>query len=184
MTWTIVVYLFLIFFYRLGHFYAIIVAKNLYKPHHLSDKGLAMVWIPLFLVLIGAPYDYYYLKQEPGLFLNLMGASLIIIASLIRAKGLTDSSLEYKYFVDKQEQHQLITRGIYSYVRYPLYLANILLMIGCTIYLKSVMAAAFSLIGIIGIIIKISLEDKLLAEKNSGFHQYSAKTAKLIPGLY
>lgn len=184
MNWSIVFYAVIICIYRLTQFYAIIKSKNLYKPDYRGNMAIYLVWVPIFFVLIGAPYEHYILQQEQNYFWIVLGTLLVLIAAVLRGKGLSDMTLNFFVFKDKQAKVQLITEGIYQYLRHPLYLANIFLMLGCAIFWFSKMALIITVIGIIGIVINIYFEEQELQQAFADFEDYKLKTAKLIPKIF
>jgi protein-S-isoprenylcysteine O-methyltransferase Ste14 len=184
MDWLMVFYLGFIFLYRLGQFYAIIKAHNLYKPDHSGDWYLALVWMPMFLVVIGAPYEYFLQREMPGIIFILLGAAFFLSAIVLRSKSLADLTQEYIAFEDKNAKYQLFTQGIFQYVRHPLYLANILLMIACSLFFGSLVAGLITVMGVGGVIMKINMEEKVLEQQDAGFADYRKKTFKLIPKIF
>ncbi|MDW7673866.1 MAG: methyltransferase [Bacillota bacterium] len=184
MDWYVASFFFLIFTYRLSQFYAIIKAKNLYKPNHQGDYGIALVWGPLTLAVILAPYDYLLRQESAGVGWIVLGSSFFIIATVIRGKSLADISKEFFFFHDKGAIIQIHTNGIYHHIRHPLYLSNIIFMLACATYFKSMLAFLAFLLGIAGVIVKTNLEEKALSSIYEDFNDYKLKTAKLLPRIY
>jgi protein-S-isoprenylcysteine O-methyltransferase Ste14 len=184
MDWLMVSYLGFIFLYRLGQFYAIIKAQNLYKPDYSGDWHLALVWGPMFLAIISAPYEYFLRREMPGIIFILLGAVFFLGAIVLRGKSLVDMTREYNIFADKNIKYRFFTAGIYQYIRHPLYLANILLMIAASLFFGSLLAGVITVFAIGGVILKISIEEEMLEQEFAGFNDYKKNTVKLIPKIF
>jgi protein-S-isoprenylcysteine O-methyltransferase Ste14 len=84
-----------------------------------------------------------------------------------------------------REGHQLITHGIYRFVRHPMYLGVILVVSGLPVYAASLHVFFAMLVLIPIILIRITLEEKLLLEEfQDAYQEYRETTKKLIPFIY
>jgi protein-S-isoprenylcysteine O-methyltransferase Ste14 len=85
-----------------------------------------------------------------------------------------------------EDDHQLITSGIYKYIRHQIYLGSIILFASIGIAIGSlVVTLIIFLLWSILMWDRINLEEKLLTEKfGDEYIKYKNGTKKLIPYLY
>jgi protein-S-isoprenylcysteine O-methyltransferase Ste14 len=114
-----------------------------------------------------------------GIFIMLLGISIRIIAAITLGRFYTRT-------LRKTDNHELISTGIYKYVRHPGYLGTILLNIGAGISVGNI----FSLLIVIiptfsSYIYRIKVEEKMLIEIfGDKYRAYTKWTKKLIPFIY
>jgi len=113
-----------------------------------------------------------------GLVLFLGGFSLMIISQATLWKN-------YSGLVVIKKDHKLITYGIYRYTRNPIYLGLFVATIGLSVFAASY-PSFFAMLVLIPITLhRVSLEEKLLADKfKDEYLKYMQKTKKLIPFIY
>lgn len=79
---------------------------------------------------------------------------------------------------------QLITRGIYSVIRHPMYLAQWLAMVGLVADYYSWLRLLVLLILTTTLLIKLHFEERQVRQHFSGYTAYADRTHKLIPYIY
>jgi len=83
------------------------------------------------------------------------------------------------------EGHQLLTDGVYSRIRHPLYLGEIMRNLGFTLILSSLYGFVIVLVGSLFLPFRIEIEERmLLAEFGQEYEEYKKRTKKLIPYIY
>jgi protein-S-isoprenylcysteine O-methyltransferase Ste14 len=83
------------------------------------------------------------------------------------------------------EGHRLITNGVYSRIRHPLYLGEITRNLGFTLILSSLYGFAFVLVGGLFLPFRIEIEERMLLEEyGEEYEEYKKRTKKLIPYVY
>jgi protein-S-isoprenylcysteine O-methyltransferase Ste14 len=99
-----------------------------------------------------------------------MGSGLNLLDS-VRVKGV--------------KSHELVTDGVYSRIRHPLYLGEITRNMGIILYTMSLRGLIFILLGTYFLLKRIQIEEKTLLEHLDGeYNDYMKKTKKLIPFIY
>ena len=85
-----------------------------------------------------------------------------------------------------QEDHKLITTGIYKNIRHPSYLGGLLCFAGFGIALDNYISLFFIFfVNLIVILMRIDFEEKILInEFGSEFEEYKQRTKKLLPLLF
>ena len=85
---------------------------------------------------------------------------------------------------DERKQH-VISTGVYSFVRHPLYLGCLCLILGGPLLLGSIYGLFLSLISVIVLIIRIIGEEKMLINELEGYGDYMKKVRyRLIPFVW
>ncbi len=136
-----------------------------------------------------AIYDYHLCQGQGFSFISLVftivGISLILSAIMVNQIAVRTLGKFFDRLIIKEE-HQLITTGIYSHLRHPIYSSYLLLFTGYCILLHSL----FSLV-ILAIVCsiwfgnRIMLEETMLTQEfGESYQQYARQTKRLIPLIY
>jgi len=104
--------------------------------------------------------------------------------TLIFWSGVTLGRM-YSAEVTIQQNHELITSGIYRYVRHPRYLGAIILGLGLSLLFRSWIVLALFIPFLIVILSRIRDEEAVLLEEfGQDWEQYCKHSWRLIPFLY
>ncbi|MFB0561122.1 MAG: isoprenylcysteine carboxylmethyltransferase family protein [Candidatus Lokiarchaeia archaeon] len=124
-----------------------------------------------------------YTMQSP---MNVVGALIFFIVGLvISVNAQMTLKRNYSGTLRIREGHQLITHGIYKYVRHPVYTGTLLRAFAITIFAMSPLGFLFALTGIPLFMYRIGVEEKMLIEEfGDEYLEYSKVTWKLIPYVY
>jgi protein-S-isoprenylcysteine O-methyltransferase Ste14 len=82
------------------------------------------------------------------------------------------------------EARRLVTSGVYRFVRHPLYLVEELAVAGLVLQFLSYWTALILVVQIAFQLRRMRNEEAILAETFPEYTAYSARTARLIPGVY
>jgi protein-S-isoprenylcysteine O-methyltransferase Ste14 len=143
----------------------------------LSTVGVGF-FLPLFagrkLGLLPLPEGFHYL-----------GAAIFLSGYAIRVVAARRLKRQFSYLVTIQENHQLITSGIYSRIRHPVYLGTILAVFGMILIFPTTYGFAFAILFTAILAHRMSLEEKILLKYfGSVYQEYSSKSFRLIPHIY
>jgi protein-S-isoprenylcysteine O-methyltransferase Ste14 len=84
-----------------------------------------------------------------------------------------------------QEEHKLVTDGIYSRIRNPSYLGLVVNMLGWALTFRSGVGVLLTAVAIPILIARIHSEERLLHEHfGAEYDIYCARTWRLIPWVY
>ena len=123
-----------------------------------------------------------YTMQSP---MNVVGALIFIIGLVITVNAQMTLKRNYSSMLRIREGHQLITHGIYKYVRHPVYTGTLLRTFAIPIYTTSLLGFLFALVGIPLFIYRIGVEEQMLIEEFSDeYLEYTKATRKLFPYVY
>jgi protein-S-isoprenylcysteine O-methyltransferase Ste14 len=127
--------------------------------------NMMLLWISWVLLCAN---DIF--RIDPTGILKYLGLALIIIGVIVFQTGLyTIKSLE-SYDGD------LITKGIYSTIRHPMYLGFILWLIGTPVFFGALLSSILSLLYIANVLFWRYLEEKELVERFPSYRDYKKHT--------
>ena len=117
--------------------------------------------------------------------LTIIGLCLIVSAILVSQVAIKTLGKFFDRLTIKTD-HQLVTEGIYSLVRHPIYTSYILLFLGFCLMLQSLLGLGLLAITcIVWFGSRISIEEKMLEEKFGEKYQlYCQQTKRLFPYVY
>jgi protein-S-isoprenylcysteine O-methyltransferase Ste14 len=117
--------------------------------------------------------------------LHYLGVAIFLSGYWIRTIAARKLNKQFSYLVTIQEHHQLITSGIYSLIRHPVYLGTILAVIGMFLVFPTWFGLAFVFVYSAILIHRMTLEEKLLFKYfGSVYQEYTLKSFRLIPHIY
>ncbi len=151
--------------------------------------GAAMVWAlagPGAVVAVACRF----LAQLPFGWEPVRDAAVAVplVSAGIAVRALALSSLGPLYSVDVtlRPGHELVSRGLYRYVRHPAYTGLLLCFLALGI-------ASSSWLGLLAATVpaaaalahRIRVEERALADRfGEAYRAYARRTARLVPGLY
>jgi protein-S-isoprenylcysteine O-methyltransferase Ste14 len=131
------------------------------------------VWLPLAIGLFGiaeifrahlGPYDQ---ARWLGLAVSLIGLAGVIIARYTLGQS----------FSVKAKATAMVTTGIYSRIRNPIYVAGIVLLIGLALMLWKIIMVGIAALAVLVQIVRARQEAKVLEEKfGDEYRKYRSRT--------
>lgn len=184
---TLVLFIIWILYWRIEDFKSHKEKKRTRKFSHqiLIEKFLVyFTGIILITQLLGIsilPIEWFNLALEmTGLIIFIAG---FLVSVLARISLSSNWSAGYEYQIKKD--HELIIKGIYEYIRHPIYLAIILMLVGIELVVGSHLWIAALMITSYVMINWANREEKLLTNHfGQKYKNYMKKTKKLIPFIY
>ncbi|MFX0023348.1 MAG: methyltransferase family protein [Candidatus Hermodarchaeota archaeon] len=114
-----------------------------------------------------------------GIIVLLLGGILLIYSRILLGKFASSKIIV-------EQNHTLMTNGIYKYIRHPIYLGMLLVFFGYGLSFKSCITP-FTFLILFFIIFnnRMNLEEKLLKEKfGRDYELYLERSKRLIPYIY
>ena len=142
-------------------------------------KSKILVFLQFFIIFLmllplGEPTFYLY----SGLTIIVIGTMIGIIAIKTHKRG------NFNIRPDIKENCKLVTNGIYAYIRHPMYLSVLLMMLGLTlIYFTYYELILYTLLFII-LLVKLFYEESLWSCHSQEYKIYKKHTKRLIPFLF
>jgi protein-S-isoprenylcysteine O-methyltransferase Ste14 len=149
--------------------YEILKHRNKLKPNKLSFAimfiNMALLWTSWFTL---CSIDIY--RIDPHLIVMLLGVLLSSLGLIVFLTALfTIKTLE-------SYEGDLITKGIYSKIRHPMYLGFILWLIGFPLIFGAIFSSILSLAFIANVLFWRHLEEKELNKRFTSYTDYKKTT--------
>jgi protein-S-isoprenylcysteine O-methyltransferase Ste14 len=147
----------------------------------ISFSGLFLV--PLFYVLTDEPrfanYTFRPLQAWPGVLTVVLYLALFY-------RTHKDLGRFWSVTLEIREGHAVVTRGVYSRVRHPMYAAFWLCALAQALLLPNWIAGLSGLVGFGTLFfLRVGKEEQLMLETfGEEYRQYMARTNRIIPGIY
>jgi protein-S-isoprenylcysteine O-methyltransferase Ste14 len=115
----------------------------------------------------------------------LGGVALLPAIYLIYQATVENTYLSTLVRIQNDRKQQVISTGVYSFVRHPLYFGCLLMMFGAPLMLGSLYGLILCLIDIPILIGRIIGEEKMMVNELEGYKEYKKKTKyRLIPFIW
>jgi protein-S-isoprenylcysteine O-methyltransferase Ste14 len=157
--------------------------KDLIGEHKIGDAGQA-----LFAVLFGIVYvaDSFIFRFStflndyvPNIIRVISGTIVLIVAGLLSFKGLRT------VFDEVREKPEVIRKGVFSIVRHPVYLGEILLYMGLIFFSLSIASIVIWFLAVIFLYYISRYEEKILLDYfGVEYRDYMNEVPMWIPKIF
>jgi protein-S-isoprenylcysteine O-methyltransferase Ste14 len=120
----------------------------------------------------------------PPLELRLLGTATLLAGLLVAGWAVRTLGSSMTVLPRPREQHELITRGPFRWVRHPVYSGVLLTALGACLISGSWIALALSLCLFVLFDLKARREEAWLAQRYPQYLEYRRRTRKFVPGVY
>lgn len=147
-------------------------------------------------IIITGSFVTLFLMAAFSAFDHRMGWSgvpgwLCVLGDVLVAAGLTVAMLvivENSYAaatVTVEAGQRLASGGLYKFVRHPMYVGNVIMMVGMPLALGSYWGLAFVIPGIAALVFRILDEEELLSQELAGYSEYRERVRyRLLPHVW
>lgn len=157
--------------------------KPLPKPQPLNVKLVKMVKVAILLGIVAQTMlpEILPISAEPfglrvvGVVIYTAGLLIAVVARFQLDNNWSD--IETAQVLTHQ---QVVSNGIYGYVRHPIYVGDILLLFGLELSLNSWLVLGVALMTPV-ILLQATREEKKLVETLPGYDVYCQQTKRFIP---
>jgi protein-S-isoprenylcysteine O-methyltransferase Ste14 len=132
-------------------------------------------FVSLFAILFTAPLMAYSIH---GLLLEGGGVFIGVLAILTMRIG------NFNVAPLPKQGGVIITKGVYKYLRHPMYLAQLLAVAGLVADYFSWFRLAVLILLAITLLFKLHFEERQLIPHYAGYEVYMKKSLRLIPYIY
>jgi protein-S-isoprenylcysteine O-methyltransferase Ste14 len=144
------------------------------------QKGKRLVFLQFALIIVLAIFPDS-ATVAPGL--NIASTVLIAIGLVLLFAGFKGLGKSLTANPVPNEDGVLVTTGIYSIVRHPIYLGLLIITLGLVVssgvWAQIIVWAALAVL----LVYKMRWEEVLLSKKYKGYAQYMSTVPAVIPGL-
>jgi len=149
----------------------------------LSFWGLASALAPM--VIAGLNVRFGWLPRM-SLAVQIGGVVLFLLGWAIAIWAMTSNQFFSKVVrIQRDRGHSVATGGPYQIVRHPGYIGAGAQSLATPLILGSVWALIPGVLGVVLLIIRTALEDKMLQEKLEGYREYAQRVRhRLLPGVW
>ena len=152
------------------------------KPIMRIFSILTIVWI------VGTPLDAkrFALSPEFPVLIKVIGVIFLNSGLAIMVKAFIDNPFASAVVrIQKDRKQKVVSTGVYSVVRHPLYLAGIVLFMGMPLLLGSLIGIGCTIgMGIL-FALRAVKEERTLSDELEGYNEYRKKVRyRIIPFLF
>ena len=135
----------------------------------------------------------YALTDEPKFagypfrpYLAWIGAAIVVISLWLFYRTHKDLGRNWSVTLEVRVEHRLVTTGVYSHVRHPMYSAFWLLALSQALLLPNWIAGPAGLVGFGTLFFcRVGREERMMMETfGEQYSQYAARTSRVIPGIF
>jgi protein-S-isoprenylcysteine O-methyltransferase Ste14 len=160
------------------------------SPGVREDRSNRWVLAALIMLSILSAYLAAYTDRKniwvlDGDTTRWIGVILIVIGGTLRLWPVFVLGHRFSGLVAIQENHALVTDGIYSVIRNPSYVGLLTTSFAWALAFRSSVAVLLTVLMIPPLIARIHSEERLLRSQfGEAYEAYCKRTSRLIPGLY
>jgi len=159
------------------------------QVHMMGARGEIYVVIQgvLFALVLFGPKSIAGIPAGPAgatMLFSGLGLLLIMIGFIVSALAAWNLGRSLTPLPYPKTDAELVTTGLFRYVRHPIYCGVILLALGWSFYTQGTLTLCYALVLAVFLDIKSRQEEAWLCRKFANYPQYQQTTRKLIPGIY
>lgn len=177
------------------------VIRKVYARWRKGDKTAAKrkCWLDISLIGVGgtglaAPLFYLFThwldfadyQLPPYLrWMGWLGAAVFAAALLLLWRSHVDLARQWSAIPEVKNDHSLVTTGVYSHIRHPMYAAHVLWALAQGLLLHNWIAGPALLVTIIPFcLVRIPLEEKMMLDHfGDEYRTYITRTGRIFPKL-
>ena len=159
---------------------------GLVRKRGASDQGSALAlvssWWAVLAVSAIEAWRFPGLLAEPR-WLPYLGAIAFFLGLAIRVIAVNTLAKQFSPLVELQEDHALVTHGLYAWVRHPAYVGSLLWALSVPLILGSAIGlAAVAVLYVPALRFRIHVEERLLeGHFGEAFADYQRRVPALFP---
>ncbi len=155
------------------------------RPKRLDDRTVLWIFLGIVVPLSAAVVEH--LSLNPLLsWITVLGSVIFVLGVVVRWVARITLGKFFTYEVKVTNEHKLIRKGIYKYIRHPLYTGILLLCFGAIVLLQSSVGFMLLLIVLVPALWhRMKVEEAFLLKAfGKRYQNYMKTTKRLIPGVY
>jgi protein-S-isoprenylcysteine O-methyltransferase Ste14 len=152
-----------------------------------NDKmSLLFIWLS---ITFNMTFGFFLANYQPWDSSNKTIAYIALIlfcfGIILRWFSILQLKKEFTVDVAIHKDHQLKTDGLYKYIRHPSYSGLLIICLGLSLGMNSLLSVLAALPVVIAVLYRIKVEEAILIEEFGEVYQdYMKNTGKLVPKLF
>ena len=157
--------------------------RSLSEKIALSVAFFGMAILPAFYVATGIPRDADYAVRPWAI---VAGIVIFVFGLWIFRRSHKDLGRNWSVTLEIREKHKLVTRGLYRFIRHPMYASFLLIALAQAFLLPNWVAGLSGLVGLaVLFFMRINVEERMMLDTfGEEYRVYSGKTKRIIPYIY
>jgi len=141
-------------------------------------------FVDLFVMMAFSAFDHRMGWSTVPVWLCLLGDVLIAAGLSISMLVIIQNSYAAATVTVETDQ-KLASGGFYRFVRHPMYVGNMIIMVGMPLSLGSYWGLLFVIPGVAMLVFRILDEEKLLTQELTGYPEYAQRVRyRLVPNVW
>jgi protein-S-isoprenylcysteine O-methyltransferase Ste14 len=153
-----------------------------------DKQSLTIIWISIFLSITAGVLSagFFDTRISGNMIIPSAGLAIILSGMLLRFISVLTLGRFFTVDVTIRQDHKIIKKGVYMYIRHPSYTGSVLSFIGFGLSLNNWVSLLVVNIPIIAAFLyRIRIEEKLLTEQfGTEYSEYMKVTYRLFPWIY
>jgi protein-S-isoprenylcysteine O-methyltransferase Ste14 len=148
---------------------------------------LSIAWVAFFLTLIWIATPVFAFADYPLHPIPLLAGTLCLVLGLwLFHRSHADLGRNWSITLEVRAQHQLITHGVYRWVRHPMYLALFIYALGQALVVPNwLVGPSYGVAMVLLFALRVRHEERMMAEEfGKDYQAYMATTKRLIPRVW
>ncbi len=147
---------------------------------------LVMLGFIAWIVLMPLDARRFHWTPPLPLALKVVGGALLAVSWFFLFRSLTDNPFASALVrIQTEREHRVVSTGVYSLVRHPMYLGGILMFVGGPLVTGAASALAASMALSPLLVVRIIEEEALLAAELPGYDDYRRRVRyRLVPFVW
>ena len=148
---------------------------------------LTIAWIAFFLPLIWivpGVFDFADYPLEPIPLVT--GSVLLALGLWLFQRSHADLGANWSLSLEVRENHQLVTNGVYRWIRHPMYLSLLIYGVGQALVVPNWFAGpSYGAAMLLIFAFRLVPEERMMLEHfGKAYEDYRARTKRLFPGIW
>jgi protein-S-isoprenylcysteine O-methyltransferase Ste14 len=170
-----------------------LLAERSKRPGSDNQKGwdaylLTLIYVIALIWLAIMPLDARRFGWSPAfpLWLKVVGGVMLIPALYFIFRATVENTfLSTLVRIQTDRKQHVISTGVYGFVRHPLYLGCVFMMVGAPLLLGSVWGLIITAFALVILVVRIIGEEKMLINELEGYDEYKTKVKyRLVPFVW
>ncbi|OBH45631.1 methyltransferase family protein [Mycobacterium mantenii] len=154
------------------------------EPRKAQQLIITGSFVGLFATMVFSAFDHRFGWSSVPAWLSVLGDVLVGTGLGIAMLVIIQNSYAAAT-VRVEEGQTVVSGGLYQFVRHPMYVGNVIMMIGIPLALGSYWGLLFIVPGTLLLTLRILDEEKLLTRELPGYREYAERVrSRLVPYIW